>query len=116
MEIHSFTHSRILLGSVVSPTPTTYPGKTQQTLKGLVKAREPLKARALCLGLLQDAEARKEPYSVHSYLTLMKNLGRAGDWEGAMGVFEALRGRHEGVGGKEYMKVRASAGVICMCM
>jgi pentatricopeptide repeat protein len=46
----------------------------------------------------------------------MKNLGRAGDWEGAMGVFEALRGRHEGVGGKEYMKVRASAGVICMCM
>jgi len=74
-------------------------------LKDLARRREPLLARAFCLDLLRAAEQRQQPLSVHSYLTLMKNLGRAGDWEGAMGVFEALRGRHEGVGGKEFMKM-----------
>lgn len=51
----------------------------QQALKRLVKAREPLKARALCLTLLREAEALLQPYSVHSYLTLMKNLGACHD-------------------------------------
>ncbi|GAB5035105.1 Hypothetical protein NocV09_02301200 [Nannochloropsis oceanica] len=76
-----------------------------RVLKDLARRREPLLARAFCQDLLRAAEERQEPLSVQSYLTLMKNMGRAGDWEGAMGVFEALRGQHEGVGGKEFMKV-----------
>lgn len=80
---------------------TALPPQDYLILKDLVRRREAMQARAFCFSLLEDSR----PLSVHSYLTLMKNLGRAGDWEGAVGIFEALRLRHQGVGGKEFMKL-----------
>lgn len=59
----------------------------------------------MCGGWKLDQRYGTDQLTFTNACMRVMTTGRAGDWEGAMGVFEALRGRHEGVGGKEYMKV-----------
>lgn len=42
----------------------------------MVLFRVCIKTTALCISLLRSAELENAPLSVHSYLTLMKNLGK----------------------------------------
>jgi hypothetical protein len=73
------------------------------------------------VGTNDDPSMPLTPAHIHIHIPIHTNApkkrqqptGRAGDWEGAMGVFEALRGRHEAVRAKEYMKVRACVACVC---